>query len=66
MSTQSIPRLIKPVATEAISDRIRLTEAQEVEIRRIVREEMREFLLAQRRAAKYVDSVVIQQLGLTT
>ncbi|HTG95705.1 MAG TPA: hypothetical protein VL866_24095 [Pyrinomonadaceae bacterium] len=66
MSTQSIPRLIKPVATEPIGDRIRLTEALEVEIRRIVREEMREFLLAQRRAAKYIDSAVIQQLGLTT
>ena len=66
MSTQPIPRLIKPVAPEPIGDRIRLTEALEVEVRRIVREEMREFLLAQRRAAKYIDSAVIQQLGLTT
>lgn len=66
MSTQSPTRLIKPVAPIQIGDRIRLTEAQESEIRRIIREEMREFLLAQRRAAKYLDSVVIEQLGLTT
>lgn len=66
MSTQPIPRLIKPVAPEAIGDRIRLTDEVETELRRIVREEMREFLLAQRRAAKYVDAVVIQQLGLIT
>lgn len=66
MSAQPIPRLIKPVATEPIGDRIRLTDALEVQLRRIVREEMREFLLAQRRAAKYVDSVIVQQLGLTT
>lgn len=66
MSTQSLPRVIKPVAPTQIGDRIRLTEAQESEIRRIVREEMREFLLAQRRAAKYIDSVVIEQLGLIT
>lgn len=66
MSTQSPTRLIKPVAPTRIGDKIRLTDAQESEIRRIVREEMREFLLAQRRAAKYVDAVVIQQLGLIT
>lgn len=66
MSTQPIPRLIKPVAPEPIGDRIRLTDELEMQLRQIVREEMREFLLAQRRAAKYVDSVVIQQLGLIT
>ena len=66
MSTQPIPRVIKLIATEPIGDRIRLTDELEAELRRIVREEMREFLLAQRRAAKYVDSVVIQQLGLIT
>lgn len=66
MSTQSPARVIKPVAPTQIGDRIRLTDAQESEIRRIVREEMREFLLAQRRAAKYVDAAVMQQLGLTT
>jgi len=58
--------VIKLIATEPIGDRIRLTDELEAELRRIVREEMREFLLAQRRAAKYVDSVVIQQLGLIT
>ena len=66
MSTQPIPRVIKLIATEPIGDRIRLTDELETELRRIVREEMREFLLAQRRAAKYIDSVVIQQLGLIT
>jgi len=66
MSTQPIPRVIKPVAPTQIGDTLRLTDELELELRRIVREEMREFLLAQRRAAKYVDSVVIQQLGLIT
>jgi len=66
MSTQPIPRLIKPVAPEAIGDRIRLTDELELQVRRIVREEMREFLLAQRRAAKYIDAAVLQQLSLTT
>lgn len=66
MSTQSPARLIKPVAPTQIGDNIRLTPEIEIYLRRIVREEMREFLLAQRRAAKYVDSVVLQQLNLTT
>jgi hypothetical protein len=66
MSAQSISRLIKPVTTEPIGDRIRLTDELELQIRRIVREEMREFLLAQRRAAKYIDSAVAQQLSLTS
>lgn len=66
MSAQPTPRLIKPVAPEQIGDRIGLTDALEFEIRRIIREEMRDFLLAQRRAAKYVDAVVVQQLNLTT
>jgi Spy/CpxP family protein refolding chaperone len=66
MSTQSPVRVIKPVAPTQIGDTIALTDAQEAQIRRIIREEMREFLLAQRRAAKYVDSVVVEQLGLIT
>lgn len=66
MSAQPLPRVIKPVAPEPIGDRIRLTEALELEIRRVVREEMRDFLLAQRRAAKYIDAVVIEQLSLIT
>lgn len=66
MSAQPTPRVIKPVAPTQIGDRIRLTDALEYEIRRIAREEMRDFLLAQRRAAKYVDAVVMQQLGLIT
>lgn len=66
MSTATPIRVIKPVAPTQIGDRIRLSEAQESEVRRIVREEMREFLLAQRRAAKYIDAVVIEQLNLTT
>lgn len=70
MSIQSPTRLIKPVAPTQIGDRIRLTDELELQLRRIVREqvreEMREFLLAQRRAAKYVDAVVIEQLGLIT
>lgn len=65
MSAQS-PRVIKSLAPAPIGDRIRLTDALEFEIRRIVREEMRDFLLAQRRAAKYVDAVVMRQLGLIT
>jgi hypothetical protein len=65
MSAQRIPRMIKPVAPEPIGDRIRLTDDLEIALRRIVREEMREFLLAQRRAAKYVDSVIMQQLTTT-
>lgn len=66
MSTATPIRVIKPVAPEPIGDKIRLTDALEMEIRRVVREEMRDFLLAQRRAAKYIDAVVIEQLNLTT
>jgi len=66
MSTQSIPRLIKPVAPEPIGDRIRLTEAQETEVRRIVQEELRDFMLVERRAARLIDSYVAQRLGLNT
>lgn len=66
MSAQPLPRVIKPVAPTRIGDRIALTDELEMAIRRVVREEMRDFLLAQRRAAKYVDAVVIEQLGLIT
>lgn len=66
MSAQPSPRVIKSVAPTPIGDRIRLSDELEYELRRLVREEMRDFLLAQRRAAKYVDAVVIQQLGLIT
>lgn len=66
MSAQPLPRVIKPVAPTQIGDRIALTDELEMAIRRVVREEMRDFLLAQRRAAKYVDAVVIEQLGLIT
>jgi hypothetical protein len=66
MSTESIPRLIKPVATEPIGDRIRLTDELEVQVRRIVQEELREFLLVERRAARLIDSYVAQRLGLNT
>lgn len=66
MSTQSPARLIKPVAPTQIGDRIRLTEAQESEVRRIVQEELREFLVEQRRAALYINSFVERRLKLTT
>lgn len=66
MSTATPIRVIKPVAPAQIGDRIRLTDELEVYLRQLVKEEMREFLLAQRRAAKYIDSVVVQQLDLTT
>ena len=66
MSAQRLPQLIKPVAPEPIGDRIRLTDEIELHVRRIVKEEMREFLLAQRRAAKLVDAAVMQQLTMTT
>lgn len=66
MSTQPVPRLIKPVATEAIGDRIRLTDELEVQVRRIVQEELREFMLVERRAARLIDSYVAQRLGLNT
>ena len=66
MSAQVAPKVIKVVAREPIGDTIALSDALETQLRRIVREEMREFLLAQRRAAKYIDSAIIQQLGLTT
>lgn len=66
MSTATPIRVIKPVAPTQIGDRIRLTDELEVYLRQLVKEEMREFLLAQRRAAKYVDAAIIQQLNLTT
>lgn len=66
MSAQPQPRIIKPVATEPIGDKIRLTDEVEVAIRRIVREELREFMLVERRAARLVDAFVVQKLGLIT
>ena len=66
MSTQSIPRLIKPVAPEPIGDRIRLTDELELQIRLLIRDELREFMLVERRAARLIDSFVAQRLGLNT
>lgn len=66
MSAQPLPRVIKPVAPTQIGDRIGLTDALELEIRRIVQEELREFMLVERRAARLVDSFVAQRLGLNT
>lgn len=66
MSTQTPARLIKPVAPTQIGDRIRLTDEIELEIRRIVQEELREFMLEQRRAALYINSFVERRLRLTT
>ena len=66
MSTAAPIRVIKPVAPEPIGDRIRLTDALECEIRRIVQEELREFMLVERRAARLIDSFVAQRLNLNT
>lgn len=66
MSTQSPARILKPVAPTQIGDRIRLTDEIELEIRRIVQEELREFMLEQRRAALYINSFVERRLRLTT
>ena len=62
----SIPlrKLQNSVASEPNGVRIRLEAHLEAQIRLIVREEMREFLLAQRRAAKYIDAAVMQQLSV--
>lgn len=64
----SIPlrKLQNPVAQSENSAKIRLNEHLEAQIRLVVREELREFLLEQRRAALYINSVVEKRLGLTT
>lgn len=64
----SVPlrKMQNSVAQGENSANIRLNEHLEAAIRHIVRQEMREFLVAQRRAALYVDNVVREQLGLTT
>jgi len=66
MSTQSPARILKPVAPAQIGDRIRLTDELELEIRRIVQDELRDFMLEQRRAALYINSFVERRLRLTT
>lgn len=66
MSTRLQPRIIKPVTTEPIGDSIRLTDEMEATIRRVVQEELREFMLAERRAARLIDAFVVQKLGLIT
>lgn len=66
MSTRLQPRVIKPVATEPIGDSIRLTDEMEAQLREIVREELRDFMLVERRAARLIDSFVAQRLGLNT
>lgn len=66
MSAQPQPRLIKTIATEPIGDSIRLTDEVEATIRRVVQEELREFMLAERRAARLIDAFVVQKLGLIT
>ena len=66
MSTPSPIAVIKPVAPTQIGDRIRLTDDLEVQIRRIVQEELREFFIEQRRAALYINSFVERRLRMTT
>lgn len=64
MSAPSPIPVIKPVTPTQIGDRIRLTDELEIQIRRIVQEELREFMLVERRAARLVDAFVVQKLGL--
>lgn len=66
MSAELKPRVIKPVAPQPIGDSIRLTDEVEAQLRQIVREELREFMLVERRAARLVDAYVVQKLGLIT
>lgn len=66
MSAPSPIPVIKPVAPAPIGDRIRLTDDLEMCIRRIVQEELREFMLEQRRAALYINSFVERRLRLTS
>lgn len=64
----SVPlrKMQNSVAQGENSANIRLNEHLEAAIRHIVQQELREFLLEQRRAALYINSVVERRLGLTT
>lgn len=64
----SIPlrKMQNSVAQSENGANIRLNEHLEAAIRHIVQQELREFLLEQRRAALYINSVVERRLGITT
>lgn len=64
----SVPlrKMQNPVAQTENGAKIRLNEPLEAAIRLIVQQELREFLLEQRRAALYINSVVERRLGLRT
>lgn len=64
----SVPlrKMQNSVAQSENSANICLDKRLEAEIRIVVREEIRDFLIAQRRAARYVDTVICEKLGLTT
>lgn len=66
MSTPIPRKLINVVELEPIGDKIALKDDLEMQIRRIVQEELRDFMLEQRRAALYINSFVERRLRLTS